>query len=55
MDIAPDSYYGKAVETIDTWKKDYPDTFEKLKELLKKDSISVSELKWNFPKWTDIH
>jgi energy-coupling factor transporter ATP-binding protein EcfA2 len=50
MDIAPDSYYGKAVETIDTWKKDYPDTFEKLKELLKKDSISVSEFEMELSK-----
>ena len=50
MDIAPDSYYGKAVETIDTWKKDYPDTFDKLKELLKKDSISVSEFEMELSK-----
>ena len=32
--LSPDSYYGEAVKNIQLWEKEYPDTYEKWKNLL---------------------
>lgn len=34
--IAPDSYYSEAVRTIANWEHDFPDTYHKFEELIKK-------------------
>lgn len=34
MDLAPDSFYSKALERIDDWKESYPDTYETFGEYL---------------------
>ena len=44
MEITPDTFYTYAVETINRWKKDYPDTYNNFSELLKEFKISVSRL-----------
>lgn len=36
-DVAPDSYYTEAVNTINSWKKDYPDTYARFGKLVGKD------------------
>lgn len=41
--IAPDSYYSEAVKTIANWKKDYPETYHKLEEILKKKKSTVTK------------
>lgn len=43
--IAPDSYYSEAVRTIENWKSDFPDTYHKLEELLKKQGSTVAKFK----------
>lgn len=48
-DLIPDTYYGHAIEFINMWKKEYPETYSRLeKELKLKDrsvAKTVSELK----------
>ena len=36
-DVDPDSYYTEAVNTINSWKKDYPDAYAKFGKLVGKD------------------
>lgn len=42
--ITPDTFYTYAVTTINRWKKDYPETYNSLSELLKEQNVSVSRL-----------
>ena len=44
-DLAPDTYFSSAVERIEEWKKDYPDTYKTFAKELKKQSTSIDELK----------
>lgn len=42
-DIAPESYYSEAVNTIAGWKEKYPDTYQQFEILLKEEGITVAK------------
>lgn len=43
-DLMPDTFYSTAIQTIDRWKRDYPDTYKKYFELLQGMNHSVGEI-----------
>lgn len=44
-DLIPDTYYSLAVEKIDNWEKEYPDTYKLFVNEVTKHGLSVNELK----------
>lgn len=41
-DLIPDTYYSHALECISRWKKEYPDTYEKLINALNERNVSIT-------------
>ncbi|MBR4027167.1 MAG: hypothetical protein IKJ01_06370 [Lachnospiraceae bacterium] len=44
-DLIPDTYYSLAIEKIESWKKDYPDTYELFIHAVNEYGLSIGELK----------
>ena len=45
MNIMPDSYFSKAIETIEKWKKSYTDTYNQFIDILAAYGITIKEYK----------
>ena len=45
VDIIPDTYYSLAIEKINNWEKEYPDTYELFVQAVGKQGVAVNELK----------
>lgn len=43
-ELMPDTFYSIAIQTIDRWKRDYPDTYKKYYELIQSKGHSVEEI-----------
>lgn len=43
--IAPESYYSEAVHTIESWEKNYPDTYHQFENLIKESGTTVAKYK----------
>ena len=43
--LVPDTYYGHALDCITRWKKEYPDTYDKLVNFLSKKHIKISDFR----------
>ncbi|OBR95140.1 hypothetical protein CLRAG_09780 [Clostridium ragsdalei P11] len=43
-DLVPDTYYSAAVESVENWKNNYAETFNKFVEIIKEKNISYTEI-----------
>lgn len=48
--LTPDTFYSRALESIETWEIDFKETYEKFKEKLKSKDINISDFKLGLEK-----